>query len=87
MRRVPVFCVLSLLSVTSAPLAAGQDHHAPQNQRGAIVIGFDQELTTHQFLLFTDGGAIDVTAKSPSDARTRPMGASHRGVADLAMDR
>lgn len=37
--------------------------HAQMNHRGAQVMGFDQEKTTHHFLLFEDGGAIDVSAK------------------------
>ena len=31
------------------------------DQRGAMVMGFDQARTTHHFLLFNDGGAIDVS--------------------------
>jgi hypothetical protein len=37
--------------------------------RGAAAMGFDQDLTTHHFLLFDDGGAIEVTV-SRDDAAT-----------------
>jgi hypothetical protein len=42
-----------------------------------MVMGFDQALTTHHFLLFTDGGAIDVSANDSSDARNRDAIRSH----------
>jgi hypothetical protein len=40
-------------------------------------MGFDQELTTHHFLLFTDGGALDVSVKDPSDMKNRDAIRSH----------
>ena len=42
MRRVPVLCVLLFLATMPVPLAAGQDHHGASDQRGAMVMGFDQ---------------------------------------------
>jgi hypothetical protein len=33
----------------------------------AMAMGFDLEKTTHHFLLFTDGGAIDISVKDPAD--------------------
>ena len=58
-------------------LASAQEHHASMDQRGATVMGFDQALTTHQFVLFTDGGAIDVSVKSASDTKNRDAIRSH----------
>lgn len=40
-------------------------------------MGFDQELTKPHFLLFTDGGAIDVSVKNPSDAKNCDAIRSH----------
>jgi hypothetical protein len=40
-------------------------------------MGFDQELTTHHFLLFNDGGAIDVSVRDPSDTRNLDAIRSH----------
>ncbi len=77
MRLVPVLCVVGSLSLMPVSLAARQDHHASPGQRGAMVMGFDQELTSHHFLLFADGGAIDVSVKNPSDAKNRDAIRSH----------
>jgi hypothetical protein len=63
MRLVPVLCVLVSLVSLPVSLAARQDHHATSDQRGAMVMGFDQARTTHHFMLFNDGGAIDVNVK------------------------
>lgn len=40
-------------------------------------MGFDQERTAHHFLLFTDGGAIDVGVKEPTDMKNRDAIRSH----------
>src|SRR3982751_6974640 len=66
----------SLLFVPVA-LAARQDHDASTEQRGAMVMGFDQTRTRHHFLLFSDGGAIDVTANDPADTKNRDAIRSH----------
>ena len=45
---------------------AGQaGHHL--DARGKQVMGFDQTKTSHHFLLYDDGGAIDVSVKDPAD--------------------
>lgn len=56
-----------LLFATLSLAAAGQ--HAQMNHRGAQVMGFDQDKTTHRFLLFEDGGAIDVSVKDAADKK------------------
>lgn len=56
---------------------SGQDPHAEMNHRGAMVMGFDQDKTTHHFLLFPDGGAIDVAANNASDLESREAIRSH----------
>src|SRR5262245_2023690 len=40
-------------------------HHLDAS--GKSVMGFDQQSTAHHFLLFTDGGAIDVSVKDAKD--------------------
>jgi hypothetical protein len=45
-------------------------HHREMLKRGATAMGFDQERTTHHFLLFEDGGAIDVSLKESTDTTT-----------------
>ncbi len=48
-----------------------QDPHKAMNERGAQVMGFDQDKTAHHFLLFEDGGAIDIAVKDPADTMNR----------------
>ena len=76
MRLVPVLCLLGSLSMP-VPLSAPQDHHGSSDQRGATVMGFDQALTTHHFLLFTDGGAIEVSVNDLADTKNRDAIRSH----------
>lgn len=58
----------------------GQDGHAKGlNERGDRVMGFDHEKTTHHFLLYTDGGAIEVAANSADDAESRDQIRKHLG--------
>jgi hypothetical protein len=40
-------------------------------------MGFDQRRTAHHFLLFKDGGAIDVSVKDAGDAKNREAIRSH----------
>jgi len=42
-------------------------HHRDMLARGAQAMGFDQDRTVHHFLLYDDGGAIDVAVKEASD--------------------
>jgi hypothetical protein len=58
----------------------GHDDHAKGvNERGDRVMGFDHEKTTHHFLLYADGGAIEVTANSADDAESRDQIRKHLG--------
>ena len=41
--------------------------HDQMNARGEHAMGFSQTATTHHFLLFDSGGAIQVEANSPTD--------------------
>ena len=41
---------------------------ADLKKRGTAAMGFDQDATTHHFILTTEGGRIAVTANNPSDA-------------------
>ena len=42
-------------------------HHRDMLTRGAQTMGFDQERTVHHFLLYEDGGAIEVSVKEAVD--------------------
>lgn len=71
-----IFSALSLLIAATASPALAQSasscsaHHAGVETRGDAVMGFDHDKTTHHFRLTPDGGAIEVTANSDSDAAT-----------------
>lgn len=66
-----------LLGIFLSPLQTGQvarpqsEARRQLDQRGAHAMGFDQEKTTHHFLLYQDGGAIDVGVKEASDTANR----------------
>lgn len=49
------------------------------NERGDRVMGFDHQKTTHHFLLYTDGGAIEVTANDAADGESRDQIRKHLG--------
>lgn len=61
--------LLVLFTLTLAiPSAAQQSHGHDLNARGKQGMGFDQDKTTHHFLLDPDGGRIEVTVKDAADA-------------------
>ena len=64
-----VLCISSLL--------VGQDPHQGMNDRGAMVMGFDQTKTAHHFYLYDDGGAIQIAVNDPADTRNRDAIRSH----------
>ena len=70
----------TLLLLLAAPLAA-QDmtcpmhqqhtsHQADVEQHGDQAMGFSHDKTTHHFVLYPDGGAIEVTANDSADAES-----------------
>lgn len=65
----------ALLTVTAA--LAQVNHHAAMEKRGEHVMGFSQEKTTHHFLLYADGGAIQVTANDAKDTESRDQIRTH----------
>jgi hypothetical protein len=76
-RLTNVIAIAAVAMWCSAPAVAqhsphgpGQDpdaHHREMVTRGALAMGFDQERTVHRFVLYEDGGAIDVAVKKASD--------------------
>lgn len=61
-RLLPAILILAIAS-----FATQQHKHEDMQQRGNQGMGFDQDKTTHHFLLTKDGGIIQVTAKSAAD--------------------
>jgi hypothetical protein len=64
---------IGLVAITFAQHDPG--HHAAMQQRGQQAMGFDQERSTHHFLLEKAGGSIEITAKDPGDS---PLAANIR---------
>jgi len=87
----PLIAAALLLSVTA--LSAGSKDPAStrdpastsrtydlvvaQSAHAGMVMGFDQDKTAHHFLLFEDGGAIDVSVKDAADAKNRDAIRAH----------
>jgi hypothetical protein len=68
----------------SMPPGMTHDEHLAQlkrdaelKTRGAAAMGFDQDGTEHHFLLFDDGGAIEVRALHGNDTATQGAVRSH----------
>ena len=52
--------------------ASSQDmHHQGVNERGDKEMGFSHEKATHHFILYADGGAIEVKSNDAADTETR----------------
>ena len=77
MRFLSALAVFAILTVIRVAPVFAQDHHSAMNKRGQKVMGFDQEATAHHFLLFADGGAIDVGVKSAGDTANTDAIRSH----------
>jgi hypothetical protein len=65
--------LMASVDVTGVQVASDQatSRQRDLDRRGAHAMGFDQETTTHHFLLYQDGGAIDVSVKVASDTANR----------------
>ncbi len=65
------FLILATLNACPQDKPAAQDdHHQGVVERGDHVMGFSHDKATHHFLLYPDGGAIDVRANKSGDAAT-----------------
>ena len=65
------------LLVFSLFQAAGPSGHQAVKDRGAHVMGFDQDATVHHFRLHADGGSIDIAARDRNDLKNRDAIRSH----------
>jgi hypothetical protein len=65
------------IALLTIPAAAQHDHNSGMNTRGAHVMGFSQQTTTHHFTLTFDGGIIDVRANEAKDTKSRDQIRSH----------
>jgi hypothetical protein len=69
--------VFSAAVSTLVAQATPHTHADDVDRRGAQVMGFDQDKTAHHFLLYEDGGAIDVSVKDPADTANLDAIRSH----------
>lgn len=65
---------LTAQDMQSCPMHQGHagssaSHRAQVEKHGDEAMGFPHDKTTHHFRLYSDGGAIEVTAKDPRDAQ------------------
>ena len=67
MSKLVITVAWALIAISAVTARQQQDQHSQMNQRGAQIMGFDQEKTTHHFYLYADGGAIDVAVNDASD--------------------
>ena len=84
-RNVVVVAAAALFSASAGAQPPQQDHdahHRDMLTRGAQAMGFDQERTDHHFVLYADGGAIEVTVKETSD--TANVGAVRQHLEEIA---
>jgi hypothetical protein len=70
MTRHRLLAAICFLSAAGTALAQHDPAHHAMQQRGEQAMGFDQDRSTHHFLIQKDGGAIEVTAKDPADSTT-----------------
>jgi hypothetical protein len=75
--HIIVAAVFVVIATVPGSLAHAQHKHAAANERGAKVMGFDQEKTAHHFHLYTDGGTIDVRARDARDTTSIDAIRSH----------
>jgi hypothetical protein len=63
--------LIAILLLTATGIMAQEDHQKGVEQRGDYAMGFSHDKTTHHFRLYSDGGAIEVTANDPNDRESR----------------
>src|SRR5215469_3108175 len=61
----------AFLALASSVSSAPQQDDSAMTKRGDHVMGFEQQKTTHHFVLTKTGGVIQVTARDSSDAASR----------------
>ncbi len=69
--------ILLLIAFVLTSGTAAQHQHPQAPDRANQGMGFDQEKTTHHFLLQKTGGTIEVTAKTADDSASRDQIRKH----------
>jgi hypothetical protein len=83
-RTFLVFTILAMALVVTAqqplptdPPKSKHDSMESMNERGDKAMGFDHQLTTHHFLLKTNGGVIQIEANDKADTASRDQIRAH----------
>jgi hypothetical protein len=72
------------MAAAPQPPSADTNHFKDVDKRGDSAMGFSHQLTSHHFLLFPNGGAIEVEADDRNDARNKEAVREHLvKVADM----
>jgi hypothetical protein len=79
-----VVLTLSAYSQQKDSPASPSVKHCEMEKRGDAAMGFSHEKTTHHFILFNDGGAIEVQANDPADKTSRNEIRMHLSHIELA---
>jgi hypothetical protein len=66
-----VLVLASAIQAQQANLQRPEQQHCAMMKRGDAGMGFSHEKATHHFVLFEDGGAIQVSANDPKDDVSR----------------
>ncbi|MEO5898125.1 MAG: hypothetical protein ABIS06_20755 [Vicinamibacterales bacterium] len=74
-----VVLALALIGLAGGSATSLQDHQhqTALKERGNHVMGFDQDATTHHFILADNGGRIEVTAKAADDTTSMEQVRGH----------
>jgi len=79
--------MLLLIAFVLTSGTAAQHQHAPTQDRAHQGMGFDQQKTTHHFLIEKTGGTIEVTAKEVNDTSSTEQIRTHlRHIASMFAD-
>jgi hypothetical protein len=66
-----LICVGYIPASAQQTSSTDSEHFRSVDKRGDTAMGFSHEMTSHHFLLFKDGGAIEVEADNPNDAASK----------------
>ena len=66
-----LICLVCIRASAQQASPTGSEHFKEIDKRGDTAMGFSHEMTSHHFLLFKDGGAIEVEADGPNDSASK----------------
>jgi hypothetical protein len=66
-----LICLSCIQASAQSASPTKSEHFKDVEKRGDKAMGFSHDMTSHHFLLFKDGGAIEVEADDPNDSASR----------------